>query len=134
MGGALAVLYGTTFNIRPPCLNFTVYTTVCGSYMLPRRLCRLDELLVAVDGCPLKLFIMHGYYSVSVHPLWLCRQPNRGARRLYYIAQLSIVLYIPGPLDLDLSPPFGLLIFPVSYALERERAWIRGYIPRFPMH
>ena len=73
-------------------------------------------------GCPLRIFIMCGYYSLYVYMYMASRlrlrgQPSRGARRLRQIILPSFLSYYPRP---SLSPPFDLRIFPVSCALERE--------------
>ncbi len=39
-------LVATIYSTRPQCLNFAVYIVSIRSYMLPRRLRRLDALLV----------------------------------------------------------------------------------------
>ncbi len=41
-------LVATIYSKGPPCLNFTVYIVSIRSYMLPRRLRRLDALLISL--------------------------------------------------------------------------------------
>ncbi len=43
----------TIYSKRPPCLNFAVYIVNIRSYMLPRRLRRLDALLIVRMISPL---------------------------------------------------------------------------------
>ncbi len=56
-------LVATIYSKRPPCLNFAVYIVSIRSYMLPRRLRRLNVLLVE----PITLCLV--YIGVVLEPV-----------------------------------------------------------------
>ncbi len=60
--GTSPYLVVTIYSKRPPCLNFAVHT----GYMLPRRLCRLDALLLLIN-CKLLPVI----FNLPTDPSWM---------------------------------------------------------------